>query len=185
MSTLAIILIFVGVILIGLIGWIKCLRDIRKEEHEIDEFCGHSLQLQKESKKNKFSSENLTYIISKYAYISQIIPEHYPHMPVYDLGLAIRDGRSFEFDGLVNQIRSDTISSISSHERSFDKLLKEWWNVFNHFFRGVGIILRIILGYPIQMIKPEFNFQSKGWNAFCAIIGLFGSIASILSLIIS
>ncbi len=184
MNNLVIVLIISSIVLAGFIGWLLILRNIRGEERAINDFCNHSLKLLKESKKNKYSQETLTYIVSNYNYISKIIPEHYPHMPVYSLGLAIRDGKAYEIESNVNQIQIDTVSSIAEHERQFKKQCKGWWNIFDHFFRGVGLLLRIVFGYPIQMIKPDFSFHSKGWNTFIAIVGLIGSIASIISLII-
>ena len=92
--------------------------------------------------------------------------------------------KAYEIESNVNQIQIDTVSSIAEHERQFKKQCKGWWNIFDHFFRGVGLLLRIVFGYPIQMIKPDFSFHSKGWNTFSAIVGLIGSVASIISLII-
>ena len=184
MNNLVIVLIISSIVLAGFIGWLLNLRKIRGEERAINDFCNHSLKLLKESKKNKYSQETLTYIVSNYNYISKIIPEHYPHMPVYSLGLAIRDGKAYEIESNVNQIQIDTVSSIAEHERQFKKQCKGWWNIFDLFFRGVGLLLRIVFGYQIQMIKPDFSFHSKGWNTFSAIVGLIGSVASIISLII-
>ena len=110
MNNLVIVLIISSIVLAGFIGWLLNLRKIRGEERAINDFCNHSLKLLKESKKNKYSQETLTYIVSNYNYISKIIPEHYPHMPVYSLGLAIRDGKAYEIESNVNQIQIDTVS---------------------------------------------------------------------------
>ena len=143
MNNLVIVLIISSIVLAGFIGWLLNLRKIRGEERAINDFCNHSLKLLKESKKNKYSQETLTYIVSNYNYISKIIPEHYPHMPVYSLGLAIRDGKAYEIESNVNQIQIDTVSSIAEHERQFKKQCKGWWNIFDHFFRGVGLLLSL------------------------------------------
>ena len=181
MNTTLIICISIGCII--LLGIVKCwseILSIRKRESKIQEFCDKASELSNLIEKDKkLNPVLLEYIAANYKQVSAMIPERHPHMPAYSIGLDVRSARWRGIPEEVYHLQIDTISAIAAHEDNRIKLIRKSWNPFNHFFRGISVILEIVLGYPIRVLWPDFSFDSRWWNILCSLVGLISGMITI------
>lgn len=179
-TTLIISISICSIIVFGIIKWWLDIIGIRKTELRIEEFCDKAKELGDLIEKDKkLNPTLLEYIAANYKQVSSMIPERYPHMPVYNIGLKVRSAKWRDIPEEVYHIQIDSISAIAAHEDNRKKMLQQWWNPFNHFFRGISVLLEIVLGYPIKILWPDFNFNTKWWNILCSIVGLISGVITI------
>lgn len=166
-----------------LLGLIQCCIEIistRKNERIIQEFCNKASELSSLIEKGKKPNRTLIeYIAANYKQVSTIAHEEYPNMPAYDLGLNVRSANWGNLPYEVYHLQIDTISIIAVLEDNRKKLLHESLNPFSNFFKGISVILKIILGYPIKLFCPDFSFNNKLWNITCSIVGLISGLITI------
>lgn len=183
MNTITFIIIISCIILVGIISFVVDLKSIRKTQQKILDFRNVVISFYKKTQKGKDANEEWSTILATYKEIYRLMSPHCYRPSTYDLVSSVMNHNQYNLASDVARVDKEVVSTLAEYDLEFQKMLSQWWNIFSHFFRGIGTILRIVFQYPIQMIKPDFNFKSKGWNIFSAIIGVAGSIASILSLI--
>ena len=181
MNAVVLIIVISSLILIGIISFIVDLNEIRKTQRKILDYRNVVLDFYEKFNKGKNVDEEWSYILSNYKEVFRLMTPHCYQPSTYDLVSSVLNHRH-SIDRDVACLEKEIVSTIADYDREFQRNLSQWWNIFSHFFRGIGTTLRIVFQYPIKMINPNFDFNSKAWNLFCAIIGVLGSIASILSL---
>jgi len=183
MNTITLIIIILSFVLIGIISFIVELKAIRKTQQKILEFRDEVMNFYEKCNNGKKANNEWSFILANYKEVYRLMTPHCYQPSTYDLVASVMNHNQFNVASDVACLDKEVVSTIAEYDIEFKKTLSQWWNVFSHFFRGIGAILRIVFQYPIKLIKPEFDFKSKGWNLFCAIVGVLGSIASIVSLI--
>lgn len=183
MNTITLIIIISSIIMIGIISFVVDLKMIRKVQQRILEFRDVVIKFYEKTQKGNKANKEWSTILSTYKEVYRLMSPHCYRPSTYDLVSSVMNPNHYNLARNVAYIDEEVVSTLAEYDLEFQKTLSQWWNIFSHFFRGIGTILRIVYQYPIKMIKPDFNFKSKGWNIFSAAIGIAGSIASILSLI--
>lgn len=183
MNTITFIIIISCIILVGIISFVVDLKSIRKTQQKILDFRNVVISFYEKMQKGNDANKEWSTILATYKEIYRLMSTHCYQPSTYVLVSSVMNHNQYNLASDVACIDKEVVSTLAEYDLEFQKTLVQWWNIFSHFFRGIGTILRIVFQYPIQMIKPDFNFKSKGWNIFSAIIGVAGSIASILSLI--
>lgn len=184
MNTTILIIIVLSLIIIGIFSFVVELKSIRSAQQKILKFRDKVVDFYEKSNTGKKTNKEWSYILSNYKEVYRLMSPHCYRPSTYDFVTSVMNHNRYNIASDVACLDKEVVSTISEYELEFKKDLSQWWNVFSHFFRGIGTVLRIVFQYPIKLIKPEFDFKSKGWNLLCAIIGILGSIASIISFII-
>lgn len=177
------IVLFV-IIIFGIVAYINELHDIEKNQNIISKFLDAAVSLINKCDSGESADKEYFEIMSDYKQADRILRVHCDHPSPYHIAYNISRNDLDSLYKTVSTLNQEVVSTLAEFDLDRNELAKQRWNVFNYFFRGVGFILRFVFGYPIKMIKPSFDFESRGWNTFCVIIGLIGSLVSILSIII-
>ncbi len=180
MNTLTFVVIISSLVIIGILSFIDELHTIRKTQDEILKFHNVVCALYDKCNNEQNYDTEWTTLLSDYKNVYRLMSPHCYRPSTYDIVAAISNNNKRGLSIQVSVFNEEVVSTIAEYDIEYDKLLSQWWNVFSHFFRGIGSVLRIVFQYPIKLISPNFNFKSKGWNIFRAITGVIGSVVSIL-----
>lgn len=172
------------IIIFGIIDYKNEIHDIEKNQNIISKFLDAAVSLINKCVSGEQTDKEYLEIMSAYKQVDRILRVHCYHPSSYDVAYNISRNDLDSLYKTVSTLNQEVVSTLAEFELDRKKLIKQRLNVFNYFYRGVGSMLQFVFGYPIQMIKPSFDFESRGWNIFCAIIGLIGSLASILSFVL-
>lgn len=180
-TIILLIIIITSLILVGIITFIIELKSIRKIQDDILQFRNNVIEFYNKNVKGKNSNKEWHYILSNYKKVFRLMLPHCYQPSTYDIVISAMNNNTRDLANNVSLLEKEVVSTIAEYEIEFKKILSQWWNIFSHFFRGICVALRIVFQYPIKLINPQFDFKSRGWNIFCAIISIIGSIASICS----
>ena len=182
MNTVTFIIIVLSLVIIGILSFICELRTIRETQDEILEFQKSAVAFYNKSNNGQNYDEEWKELFSCYKNVGRLMSKHCYRPAIYDFIVAISNSDKRGIGFHLSSLSEDVVSTIAEYDIEYNSLSSQWWNVFSHFFRGIGTVLRIVFQYPIKLIQPNFDFNSKGWNVFTAIFGILGSAASIVAL---
>lgn len=182
MNLILLIVVISSLVLIGIVSFVFELHAIRKTQQKIIEFRDKAVAFYTKLIDGKDANKEWTYILANYKNVSRLMSPHCYQPSTYDLVTSAMNNNRLNLENDVACLDKEVVSTVAEYDLDFKNTLSQWWNIFSYFFRGIGTLLRIVFQYPIKLINPDFDFKSKGWNVFCAIVGLIGSAASIASL---
>lgn len=185
MSTVALIICTSLLVVIGIFTFVFNILSIRNIIIKIEEFFDNAIVFHNKLIQGKNIDSEWIYILQNYREVTRLMSPHCYMPSTFEIVRSVRNSmHTMSITRAFSDLETEIISTISEYNKELKSIKSQWWNPFSHFFRGISTVLRIIFYYPVTLIKPDFDFKSKGWKIFSSVIGILGSIASIVSLII-
>ncbi len=77
----------------------------------------------------------------------------------------------------IHRISNQKIEEFKNKKHTLNR---SFLNPFTLFYRGIGLLLKYILGYLINLFFDDFNYDGKGWKTFVGFISFISALASIM-----
>lgn len=177
------LIILVSIVLLGVLSVILAKCKIRKDKKSFDDFISHLEGLTEENLKDQEAISHIQYILENYKEVSNIARESLYKDPILKFGTSLSFQNPMNID-LIPRIEAERVEFEGEKKRENKRLTLQFFNPFILLYRGVEIVMNFVFGYIISKFNPDFNPEKSAvWKVLNIIITVFGSVASIISLI--
>lgn len=168
MSLLVIIGIIVVIVFLGFLDIILNLKTMHDKGILLQKYYDTLEAIRRKVANKQDITEEATIIF-------KISPDMYSimdYMPIIDISSDLRNHKITSVIWRINRIDADIIEGSEKLRKCHSILIKQLYNPFTLFYRGIGRIMYIVFGYLIKTIAPKFNFEGKTWIFTTTIISL-------------
>ncbi len=141
----------------------------------------NSLSNKTSSPKVEDITKEAMWVLSNTDLILDIVKPAYPSS-IHELKSYIVVNNSIGINDYSTKLSREIISWVSKIDR--ERLDTRWQlaNPFILFYRGIELVTKIVLGYPIKQFNPNFDYDSKPWKAVNLVFTIVSGLSSIIGL---
>ena len=183
MTTTHIVILLCSVLALGILNIIinlfKMLKQIMKMGNYLDIVNALSTKTSRESRED--ISDEALWVLSNTDIIEGIVNPPLVN-PIHELKNCIVANNSIGIHSTSTRLSREVISWISKIDHKRSSMRWQLLNPFTWFYRGVELLLMVVLGYPIKQFNPDFDFEGKPWKVVSLVFTIVSGLSSIVGL---
>lgn len=183
-TKLIIIIIICSISALGIFNIILSIYKMLNMISKLGEYLGivNNLSNKTRSRKEEDISEEALWVLSNTDVILDIVKSDDYIDSIIELNNYIVNNNSIGIGHCSPKLSREIISWIKKIER--EQLATKWQlaNPFIWFYRGIELVLKIVLGYPIKQFNPNFDYNGRPWKVVSLIFTLASGLSSIVGL---
>lgn len=179
MNTTVLIIIVIAVVLLGVLSVLLDVRKRYKQQRQIRDYTAKVGILAQKLRKNKNATQEATYIIAHSHEMSELFND--PMDSTITLSSRLTNGGYYGIEKYINEIGEDELQTLQRLENEKHDIKKQLWNPFTLFYRGIGLVLRYVFGYLIELFNKDFDYEGKTWKIINLLVTLAASIFTIMT----
>lgn len=179
MNTTILIIIVIVVVLLGALSVLLDVCKLRKQQRQLYEYTAQVAALAEKITKHEDITPVANYIIAHSPAISELLSSFTSSTLILSSRLA--NNGLYGIEKYINEFGKDELQTQQRLQNEKHDILKHLWNPFTLFYRGVGVVLRYVFGYLIELINKDFDYDGKTWKIVNLIVTLAASVFTVMS----
>lgn len=186
MSTTHIVILFCSILALGILNIIINLFKLLKQIMKLGEYLDIVNALSNKTSRNNREdiSEEALWVLSNTDVIEAIVNPPLIN-PIHELKNCVIANNSIGIHSTSTKLSREVVSWISKIDHKRSSMRWQLLNPFTWFYRGIELILMIVVGYLIKQFKPDFDFDGKPWKVVSLIFTIVSGLSSIAGLWLS
>ena len=183
MTTSLIIIVFCSILVLGILNIVINLFKLLNQNLKLVKYLDIVNALSTKTSRN--SREDITeealWVLSNTDVIEQIVAPPIVN-PIHELKNNVVANNSIGIHSTSTRLSREIVSWIARIDHKRSSMRWQLLNPFTWFYRGVELILMIVVGYPIKQFNPDFDFEGKPWKLVSLLFTLISGFSSIAGL---
>lgn len=173
------LIILVVLVVLGIVSVFFDILLRRKQQIIIRNYTSQVYSLSCKLDKNEDFSTEKNYIIAHTPEVSSLFRS--PQCPELTLSKRLVNNGFYGIDIYFNEIAKEELQANQRLEDEKRCILKQLWNPFTLFYRGIGMILRYVFGYLIEIFNKDFDYDGTIWKIIEIVVSLVVGIFTIMT----